>query len=87
MYCDIEAAQLREAVHKALDKLSLPHKTVVILYYYNGLTTKEIAKVMNCMQGTVKSRLHNARKAIEKGLKQENLSLNDNNREEFGANA
>lgn len=38
------------------------------LYYYNELSIKEISKVLGCFQGTVKSRLHNARKLLEKEL-------------------
>ena len=66
----IESLEIRKAVHRALDKLTLPLKTVVILYYFNGLSTKEISKTLNCMQGTVKSRLYNARKILGKELKQ-----------------
>jgi hypothetical protein len=33
------------------------------------MTIAEIAKVLGCVQGTVKSRLYNARKLIEKELK------------------
>lgn len=53
--------------------LSLPIKqrTAVILYYYNGLSTKEIAKITGSFEGTVKSRLFSARKAIKKHLEAE----------------
>ena len=50
--------------------LSLPIKqrTAVILYYYNNLSTKEIAKITGSFEGTVKSRLFSARKSIKKQL-------------------
>lgn len=67
-----EALETRRAVRNALSKLTLPLKTVVVLYYFNGLSTKEISKTLNCMQGTVKSRLHNARKVLGKELRQYN---------------
>ena len=51
-------------VHEALAQLSLPLKTVVILYYFNDMTIEEISKVLGCFQGTVKSRLYNARKQL-----------------------
>ena len=86
MFNRVEAEQIREAVHKALNKLSITLRTVVILYYYDGLSTKEIAKVLNCMQGTVKSRLHNARKTLEKELKHSDCFVEENDRKEFGAN-
>lgn len=55
-------------VHEAVDKLSPPLKTVIILYYFNDMTIKQIATVLGCFQGTVKSRLHNAKKLLEKEL-------------------
>ena len=43
-------------------------KTVVILYYFSGLTTKEIATAVGCLEGTVKSRLHTARQKLKKSM-------------------
>lgn len=65
----VETQEVRDRVQKAMGKLTLPLRTVVILYYYNNMTIPEIAMVLGCVQGTVKSRLHNARKLIEKELK------------------
>lgn len=53
-----------EILHAEIEKLDLKQKTVIILFYFNGLNVKEIAKVMGCFEGTVKSRLHSARKDI-----------------------
>lgn len=39
---------------------------VVILYYYEGFTTKEIAKILHISDGTVKSRLSRARDKLKK---------------------
>jgi RNA polymerase sigma factor (sigma-70 family) len=55
-------------LHEAVAKLSSPLKTVVILYYFNDMTIKQIAMVLDCFQGTVKSRLHNAKKLLQKEL-------------------
>ena len=51
---------------------SLPAKqrTVVVLYYYNGLNVGEIAGTLGIMEGTVKSRLHTARKNMKKALEE-----------------
>lgn len=59
------------AVVEAVRKLEYRQRAAVILYYYNGLSTKEIAKVMECMEGTVKSRLFTARKNLKLFLKKE----------------
>ena len=59
------------AIAEAVRKLEHRQRTTVILYYYNGLGTKEIARVMECMEGTVKSRLFNARKNLRTLLENE----------------
>ena len=60
--------ETHEKVNEALQKLNITLRTTVILYYYNQLSIKEISEIMNCFQGTVKSRLHTARKLIGKAL-------------------
>lgn len=53
-----------QLVQAALRKLSTPLYTTVVLRYYNDLPIKEIARVLSCREGTVKSRLHNALKQL-----------------------
>lgn len=55
-------------INKIVDNLDLKHKTVVILYYYNQLSTKEISKIVGCLEGTVKSSLFTARKQLKNAL-------------------
>ena len=55
---------------KTIMSLPVKHRSVVILYYYNNLTTKEIAEITGLFEGTVKSRLSSARKKIKKKLEQ-----------------
>ncbi|QXM05599.1 RNA polymerase sigma factor [Crassaminicella indica] len=64
----IEQSETRMFILELLDKLSLPLKTTVILYYYNEMSVSEISKVLGCFEGTVKSRLYKARKRIEREL-------------------
>ncbi|MHC1722705.1 MAG: RNA polymerase sigma factor [Aminipila sp.] len=59
----------------AINRLSLPMRTTVILHYYNDLSVKEIARIMNCFQGTVKSRLFNSRKVLAKELKKQSAEF------------
>jgi RNA polymerase sigma-70 factor (ECF subfamily) len=49
-----------EAVYRALRSLSADHRLAVVLFYYEGLSQPEIARVCGCAVGTVKSRLHYA---------------------------
>lgn len=53
-------------VNDALNKLTDEYKEVTILYYYDGFSVKEISKILNLPQGTIKSRLSRARKKLEK---------------------
>jgi len=48
----------------AISSLAVKQRTVVILYYYNQLSISEIAEVMKCSEGTVKSRLFIARNRL-----------------------
>ena len=59
------------AIAEAVRQLEYRQRTTVILYYFNGLGTKEIARVMECMEGTVKSRLFTARKNLRALLSDE----------------
>ena len=58
-------AETAKEIHKALSHLDMKYRTVVLLYYYNELSTREIAHITGAMEGTVKSRLHKARKLLK----------------------
>ena len=47
-----------------MDQLEEKHRTVLILYYFNGFSVKEIARILGCMEGTIKSRLYYGRKRL-----------------------
>ena len=57
-------------LYEAIKELDVKQRTVIVLYYFNQFTTKETAAVMGCMEGTVKSRLYNARKNLKERLQQ-----------------
>ena len=61
---EIEAAELQRHVHRALDKLSPKLRQVVVLFELVGLSYKEVAAVVGCPEGTVKSRIYNARREL-----------------------
>lgn len=57
-------------------KLKPKLQTTLILYYYNEFSIKEIADVMGCLEGTVKSRLYTGRQKLKKNLsKQEDFII------------
>ena len=52
----------------AVDELGPKHRLVVVLHYMNGLNLTEIAEVVDCPVGTVKSRLHYALRRLRTHL-------------------
>ena len=65
---DVFVHELQEKLNEALQKLSIPHRTVVTLFEIDGLSHEEIAEVMNCSVGTVRSRLHYAKQLLQAEL-------------------
>ncbi len=63
-----ELAELRLIVLAAVDTLGPKHRVVVVLHYLNGLNLAEIAEVVGCPVGTVKSRLHYALRRLRAHL-------------------
>jgi RNA polymerase sigma-70 factor (ECF subfamily) len=57
--------ELRERLNEALQKLSEAHRAVVTMHDIQGMTHADIAKVMNCSEGTVRSRLFYARQQLQ----------------------
>ncbi len=57
-----------ERIMTAVRALPVKLRTVVVLYYYDDFSVKEIAKLLQIMEGTVKSRLHAARRRIKAAL-------------------
>jgi RNA polymerase sigma-70 factor, ECF subfamily len=64
-----ENDELRAQLNKALGELSENHRSIIVLREVEGLSYEEIAEVMDCHLGTVMSRLHHARKNLQKALK------------------
>ena len=58
-------AELQEKLNAALLKLSESHRMAVVLHDVQGLSHEEIAKIMHCNIGTVRSRLFYARQQLQ----------------------
>ena len=65
---DLNLAELQEKLNAAMQKLSEPHRLVVTLHDVQGLPHDEIAKIMDCNVGTVRSRLFYARQQLQADL-------------------
>src|SRR5689334_802782 len=62
---EVNLAELQEKLNTAMQKLSEPHRLVVTLHDVQGLSHEEIAEIMGCNIGTVRSRLFYARQQLQ----------------------
>jgi RNA polymerase sigma-70 factor (ECF subfamily) len=60
--------ELQDKLNEAMLKLSIKHRTVVTLFEIDGLSHEEIAEIMGCSVGTVRSRLHYAKRLLQAEL-------------------
>ncbi len=58
----------RETLEAYVNQLDEIHRTVLILYYFNDFSVKEIASILDCSEGTVKSRLYHGRQKLKEKL-------------------
>jgi RNA polymerase sigma factor (sigma-70 family) len=66
---DLAAGQAdRDSLARAFATLSMEHRAAVVLHYYNGYEPRELAKVLGVAEGTVRSRLHYARRHLRAEL-------------------
>jgi len=64
-------AELKEVVERAIRELPDDLRTAVTLREFDGLSYEDIAEIMSCPVGTVRSRIFRAREAIDKQVKQQ----------------
>jgi len=58
-----------QLIQEAIDSLDDDHRTVVVLKDIEGYRYEEIAEIIGCPRGTVKSRLHRARLELREKLR------------------
>ena len=56
--------EVRDILADMITKLPIEQRVTIFMYYYQDYSVKEIAKAYGCSEGTVKSRLNYARKAM-----------------------
>ena len=61
-------ADLKEAVLAAIGKLGKAQRETVTLFYINGYTITDVAGMQGVAEGTVKARLHHARKRLKEEM-------------------
>jgi len=60
-----------KAIHDALDRISPEHREALLLRFIENMSYEQIASVAQCELGTVRSRLHNAKRALRRILENE----------------
>ena len=66
-----ERSDLSARLQSIIDELSAVQRETIMLYYFNGMTVEEIARTMDCSEGTVKSRLFLARKMLKTEIEEQ----------------
>jgi len=59
-------------LYQALGLLKKEYRLTIVLYYLEGYSMEEIAKIMHVRAGTVKSRLSRGRKSLRRIMEEEN---------------
>ncbi|HET8701106.1 MAG TPA: RNA polymerase sigma factor RpoE [Nitrococcus sp.] len=61
--------EIERTIFAAMEELPEDLRTTITLREFKGLTYEEVAEVMDCPIGTVRSRIYRAREAIDKRLR------------------
>ena len=67
----LERGELQRVIQKTIASLSFEHRVVIVLFYLDGFSLNEIAYILDCPTGTVKSRLHYARRNLRRKLERD----------------
>jgi RNA polymerase sigma-70 factor (ECF subfamily) len=72
-----ERNEMKKVVAEAIKTLSDEHRTVILLRDIQGFSYEEIARIVECPEGTVKSRINRARQALKDILKTKRELFNE----------
>ena len=67
---DYERTESKIVMESALSALDQTSREVIVLYYYEEMSVKEVAKTLGIFEGTVKSRLYFARRKLKRSLQE-----------------
>jgi len=69
----VEGADLRHLVQQSILRLSPDHRLIIVLRDLQGFSYEEIASMLQCSLGTVKSRLNRARLSLRRAMEEQEL--------------
>ncbi len=70
---DLRRRQLADLLTRALDQLSIDHRVTFVLCEVEERSSKEVAEITRVPEGTVRTRLHHAKKRLRVALAQEGI--------------
>lgn len=70
---EAERAQLADALVRAMDTLPHDQRVAIILCEVEGRTSAEVARIVGAPEGTVRTRLHHAKKKLSEALAREGV--------------
>lgn len=71
---DYARANNRDEIERAFLRLSMDHRSVLVLTHYLGLSAPEVARILGIPTGTVYSRLHYATRTMRAALRPTHIS-------------
>lgn len=79
----IEEVQNNDEVKRALRQIHPMHQSILVLFYWDGFSQPEIARLWNIPLGTVKTRIRQAKREVKKVLLESNNG-GDGIKKEYG---
>jgi RNA polymerase sigma-70 factor (ECF subfamily) len=67
-HATMDAVIVRDQLERAIRRLSVDHRTVLVLHHYADMPLERVAQVLEIPLGTVNSRLHHAMRAMRAAL-------------------
>jgi RNA polymerase sigma-70 factor (ECF subfamily) len=64
----LEEKERRKIIQRALDSLPEPQKVAFVLHRLEGLSSQEIAEILQVSLSSVEARIHRAKKSLQKKL-------------------
>lgn len=68
----VEERELQNLIYEAINQLEFKQRATLVLFYLQDFSLLEIAEIMDCPVGTVKSRLYYARENLRQKLLADN---------------
>ena len=70
----LAAADVAQAIARLLEKLSVDHRVVLQLAYFQEFNVSQIAQILDCPENTVKTRMFYARQRLRALLEAEGIA-------------